>query len=268
SGAAASGVTERTKATAASHVGAYAITAAGATAGDYTIAFLDGTLTVTRAPLTIQADDQSMTFGSVVPPLTATFLGLVNGDTSSVVTGLQLSTSATSTSLAGSYAIVPAGGTAGDYSLTYVNGTLTVPSTPPAVGGINPSGAAVRGNEVLFAAQFAADGTSGGHTAVWDWGDGTRSPGTVNEDAASAPLAGGSVTGSHVYTATGTYTVTLTVANSHGQSSSVSLPLVLMATALAADPFDPTTTDLYVGGTQGNDRIVIKPVCADDSEDD
>src|SRR5262249_34880969 len=104
-----SGLTLSTTATTASHVGAYAITAAGATASDYTIASLDVTLTVPRAPLTIQADAQSMTFGSVVPPLTAAFLGLVNGDTSSAVPGLQLTPSPPPPSLAGPYAIVPAG---------------------------------------------------------------------------------------------------------------------------------------------------------------
>jgi hypothetical protein len=49
------------------------------------------------------------------------------------------------------------------------------------------------------------------HTAVWDWGDNSTSPGVVDEIA-------GSVSRSHTYTTAGVYTITLTVTNQGGCS--------------------------------------------------
>jgi uncharacterized delta-60 repeat protein len=52
------------------------------------------------------------------------------------------------------------------------------------------------------------------HTAVWDWGDGTTSAGTVAETVGM-----GTVTGGHAYDAAGVYTVMLTVTvNATGDS--------------------------------------------------
>ncbi len=71
-----------TTATASSHVltGGYAITAAGASDPDYAITYKADTLTITPAPLTIMANNTSQPFGTT-PSLSASFIGLVNGDT-------------------------------------------------------------------------------------------------------------------------------------------------------------------------------------------
>ena len=115
-----------TPATAASGVGNYAITQGSLSAGaDYTIGFTSGTLTVNTAALTITANDASKTYGAL-PAFTASYSGLVNGDTSSVVSGLSLSTTATAASNAGTYAITPGGATASNYAIAYASGTLNV----------------------------------------------------------------------------------------------------------------------------------------------
>jgi MBG domain (YGX type)/Bacterial Ig-like domain (group 3)/Putative Ig domain/PKD domain/RTX calcium-binding nonapeptide repeat (4 copies) len=250
-----------TPATAGSHVqaGGYPIVASGAADPDYSIGYVFDTLTVTPAPLTIRADDKVMTAGASVPPLSATYVGLVNGDGSSVVTGLQLTTTATSSSLAGTYPIVPSGATAGDYSIGYVNGTLTVVNAQLQILNLGFSGAPVSGNSLSFSARISGPAQAG-YTASWRWGDGD----TMSSN--SAP--DGTVSAAHVYTAPGTYVLTLTVTNSFGQSVAANLSVVVSATALAADPFDPTKTDLYVGGTPGNDCIVVKPVCNTGREND
>lgn len=49
------------------------------------------------------------------------------------------------------------------------------------------------------------------HTAVWDWGDGVTSAGTVNETNGS-----GSVSGNRLYATAGTYTVKVTVTDDDG----------------------------------------------------
>jgi GH35 family endo-1,4-beta-xylanase len=127
-----SGAPDLTTVPASSHVGSYAITADTGTLADsnYTFGFDSGTLTVTPAALTITADNQSMDYGGTMPTLTASYAGLVNDDTPSVIAGLTLAT-VPANSHVGSYAITPAGGTDPDYTITLVGGTLTI--TPVAL---------------------------------------------------------------------------------------------------------------------------------------
>jgi hypothetical protein len=99
-----------TPATAASGVGAYAITASGLNSTNYAITYVSGTLTVTRADLTVTADNKSKVYGQPNPPLTASYTGFVNGDTAAVVSGLTLSTTATAASGVGAYPITPPAG--------------------------------------------------------------------------------------------------------------------------------------------------------------
>ncbi len=87
-----------TTATAASHVAGspYSITPSGAVDSDYSISYVAGTLTVTPAALTISADNQTKVYGAVLPTLTASYSGFVNGDTAaSLTTQPTLSTNAT-----------------------------------------------------------------------------------------------------------------------------------------------------------------------------
>lgn len=118
-----------TAATQASGIGAYTITPFGATATGYDISYAPGTLTIERAPLTIAVPNQSRLYGDA-NNLTAAFNGLVNGDTSSVVSGLNLATAATPTSNVGTYAITASGAFAANYSITYSSGSLSVLPAP------------------------------------------------------------------------------------------------------------------------------------------
>ena len=71
-------------------MGTYAITGAVANGtgllSNYSVNLTNGTLTVNKAGLTITADDQGMTYGGTLPALTATYTGLVNGDTPASLT--------------------------------------------------------------------------------------------------------------------------------------------------------------------------------------
>jgi hypothetical protein len=127
----AAGVTGLTLSTvpATSHAGIYAITASGAVDGDYAINYVSGNLTIGQAPLTITAADKTMTYGGTLPPLTANYSGLVNGDTATSLTGLTLST-VPANSHAGTYAITPSGAVDGDYAITYITGHLTIGQAP------------------------------------------------------------------------------------------------------------------------------------------
>jgi hypothetical protein len=123
-----------TSATVASNVGAYPITPSGLASMNYTITFVDGTLTITRAPLTIRADDSFRVYGGPNPAFTAQFAGFVNGDTVSALAGtLQFATSAGPVSPVGIYAVTPSGLTSSNYTITFTDGTLTVTRASLAV---------------------------------------------------------------------------------------------------------------------------------------
>lgn len=118
--------TYTTTATPASAIGQYAITATvqGANASAYVVTVVPGTLTITAAPITITANNATRMFDTPNPTFTGTIAGTVNGD----VLGLNITTTATLTSNIGTYPLVPAltGANAGNYTVTPVNGTLTI----------------------------------------------------------------------------------------------------------------------------------------------
>ncbi len=116
-----------TAATAVSPVGAYPVTPAGLTSPNYNITFVDGTLTITQATLTVKTNDATKIYGTPNPIFTATITGYVNGDTAAVLGGtLVFTTAATTTSPAGTYPVTPSGLTATNYIITFVDGTLTI----------------------------------------------------------------------------------------------------------------------------------------------
>ncbi|QFZ15698.1 MBG domain-containing protein [Anabaena sp. YBS01] len=109
-----------------SGIGNYAITGSGATATNYDFSYVPGTLTITRALLTVTADNASREYGLANPAFTGTISGLRAGDTASVVSGLAYGTAANTGSAVGSYAITASGGSATNYDFAYVPGTLTI----------------------------------------------------------------------------------------------------------------------------------------------
>ena len=111
---------------ASSHAGSYAITAGEAVDPDYSISYVSGTLTIGQAALTITADNQGMTYGGTLPTLTASYTGLVNGDTPASLSTLPTLATAPASSHAGSYAITASAAVDPDYSISYVSGTLTI----------------------------------------------------------------------------------------------------------------------------------------------
>ena len=128
-----------TTATAASPVlaGGYKITPGGATSDNYKITFVDGTLTVTPAPLSVIADNADKVYGAPLPAaFTVHFQSFVNSDDASSLSGtLAFASSATaSSSVAGSpYTITPSGLTSTNYNITFLPGKLTVTPAPLVV---------------------------------------------------------------------------------------------------------------------------------------
>ncbi len=152
------GVTLTTPATIVSNVGSYAINVASGANANYTITYVNGQLVLTPAPLTIAANDASRLEGQPNPPFTAAYTGFKLGQTPAALGGaLAFSTPATLASPPGPYAITPLGQTSTNYTITYVDGVLTV--TPLPVVPVPPvvSGVAAADNALITATQRSAD---------------------------------------------------------------------------------------------------------------
>ena len=115
-----------TAATASSVVGSYPITVTGATDANYTITFVDGTLAVEKAPLTVAASNATRLYGAANPELTGGITGIVNGDNINA----SYSTTATPSSPVGGYEItstlIDPDNKSGNYVVVQTGGTLAV----------------------------------------------------------------------------------------------------------------------------------------------
>lgn len=94
--------------------------------------------------------------------------------------------------------------------------TLTVNNVNPVLGEIvSPTDPTSVNTKITTSCSFTDAGLADTHTGVWDWGDGTSSPGSVSEVNGA-----GTITGEHVYTGAGIYRVNLTVTDNDGGSAS------------------------------------------------
>ncbi|MFN6105816.1 MAG: PKD domain-containing protein, partial [Planctomycetaceae bacterium] len=130
--------------------------------------------------------------------------------------------------------------------------TATVSNAAPAVAALSGLAAAVRGQSVTYSLPFSDAGTADTHTASIDGGDGTSSTGTIAEASGV-----GTAFGAHVYTTSGNFTITITVTDDDGASTSQTKSVSIVAANLQTSELDPTKTDLFVGGTTGNDTIAL-----------
>ncbi|MBN2654578.1 MAG: filamentous hemagglutinin N-terminal domain-containing protein [Nitrospirae bacterium] len=128
------------------NAGTYTIVPSGYSNGlGYALAYSNGSLTVNKAALTITSNNASKTYDGLAYSggNGVTYSGFVNSETSAVLGGL-LSYGGTSQGAvnAGTYAITPGGLTSSNYTLSFVDGVLTisdaaftpyVPPTPPQI---------------------------------------------------------------------------------------------------------------------------------------
>jgi hypothetical protein len=119
-----------TGAAAGAAVGNYPIVASAVTGtglAGYAITYVDGTLGVTKAMLTVTAPNATKLEGAANPALTPTYAGFASGDTAaSLTTEPSCSTTAVTASLVGIFPVTCSGGVSANYDFTYVDGTLTV----------------------------------------------------------------------------------------------------------------------------------------------
>ena len=110
-----------------SPVGTYAIVVKQGTVKNYNVSFANGTLTVTKAPLTISAGNYTKKQDDPIPEFKASYEGFKNNETEDVLTKKPvITTTATETSAPGSYPVTVSGAEAQNYDISYQSGTLTV----------------------------------------------------------------------------------------------------------------------------------------------
>lgn len=112
--------------------GTHLITAAGGSSDNYDINHVDGTLTVSKAAaLTVTANDKAKVYGEIDPVLDYVSSGaLYYSDTYSVISGVSLSTATGASASFGTHSITASGGSADNYDVNTVNGTLSVSKAP------------------------------------------------------------------------------------------------------------------------------------------
>jgi probable HAF family extracellular repeat protein len=91
---------------------------------------------------------------------------------------------------------------------------------PAVAGPVTMTGTPVANALLSFSASFRDVDVHDSHKAVWSWGDGSQSVGTVS-GALSGGMSGGSVSGQHAYAKAGSYMVRLTVTDSSGKCTTV-----------------------------------------------
>lgn len=116
-----------TTAVTGSNAGTYPITPSGGAATNYSFVYVAAVLTVNKAALTITGNNASRNYAVANPAFGVTYAGFVNGNNAaSLTTQPTISTPATISSNAGTYAITPVGAASPNYNISYVAGTLTV----------------------------------------------------------------------------------------------------------------------------------------------
>lgn len=117
-------------ATSASPVGTYPIVITQGSVGNSKVTLVNGTLTITEAPLTISVGNYTRRVGEDNPEFKLTYSGFKNNETESVLTKLPtISCTAKASSAPGLYPITVSGAEAQNYSFIYNNGALTVISS-------------------------------------------------------------------------------------------------------------------------------------------
>ncbi|KHJ37007.1 hypothetical protein PBAC_27830 [Pedobacter glucosidilyticus] len=234
-----------TTATASSAVGTYPITLTGGSDANYDITLVDGVLTVGRASVTITAETKNKIYGSSNPALTFSYTGLVNGDTK-VSTEPSIATTATASSVVGTYPITLTGGSDANYDITLVDGVLTVGKASVTITATAQNKVYGSANPALV---FTYTGLVNGDTKV-----------------ATEPSISTTATAS---SAVGTYPITLT----GGSDANYDITLVdgvltvgkasLIITAEAKDKIygasNPALTFTYTGLVNGDTKVATEP---------
>ncbi|UJP65218.1 MBG domain-containing protein [Mongoliitalea daihaiensis] len=237
-----------TTATASSGVGTYPITLTGGLDSNYEITLAAGELEITKASVTISADNQSKVYGEVNPTLTFTYTGLVNGD-EKVATEPSISTTATASSGVGTYPITLTGGSDANYEITLAAGELEITKASVTISADNQSKVYGEANPVLT---FTYTGLVNGDTEV------------STEPSISTTATASSGVGTYPITLTGgsdaNYEITLAAGELEITKASVTISADNQSKVYGE--VNPTLTFTYTGLVNGDEKVATEPSIA------
>ena len=138
------------------------LNAAPVNAGSYTVvatvsnAIYTGTatntFTITKAALSVQANNQTRLYGDTNPVLALTYTGFAGNDTAATLAAQPVATcAATASSPAAAYPITVSDGASANYNITYANATLTVAKAPLSLSASNATRLYGQANPILTA---------------------------------------------------------------------------------------------------------------------
>jgi len=189
-------------------VTATGLSLSGTDAGNYTVNTTATALAdITPAPLTIRADNKSKIYGQTLPSLTATYLGLVPGDTSSSLSGTLVctTTAVVLSPVSGSpYPITCSGQISTNYNITYTPGTLTVTQATTGVVVVSSANPSILNASVMFTATVSPQ-FSGMPTGTVTFKDGAISIGTGTVDGSGHATYSTSALAVNAHTITALY---------------------------------------------------------------
>ncbi|HET6559600.1 MAG TPA: MBG domain-containing protein [Prolixibacteraceae bacterium] len=129
-----------TTATELSSAGSYDIVLSGGMDNNYVFELQNGTMNISKAKLTLQADDKYKRRGEENPALTLTAKGFVNNEGVEVIDVLPVvSTTADKSSPAGNYSIDLSGGYDNNYEFSFISGTMKIDFPLASENGLSSS---------------------------------------------------------------------------------------------------------------------------------
>jgi Bacterial Ig-like domain (group 3)/MBG domain (YGX type)/PQQ enzyme repeat len=211
---------------------------------NYSSATTTQSFQVTPAPLTVSANNASRAYGAANPTFSGTVTGAVGSDSFNE----SFTTAAATTSNVGSYPIVPAvTGPQSNYTITYVNGSLSVTgaTTTTTVGA--PGTASYGANVALTATVSSTAGTPGGIVTFYS-GSTNLGTGTLNGSGvatlSTTTLPVGTDAVSATYAATGNFAASTSTATNitvSTASQTITFPAV-PSRAYGSAPFAVSAT--------------------------
>jgi len=221
------------------------------------------TLDIKTASLAITANNATVTYGSALPALTASYSGFVNGDNpSSLTTPAAITTTGSSSSPVGNYPITASGAASPNYSIDYHNGTLTI---NPAVLNVAANAQTKSYGAPDPPLTYAASGFVNGDNSGVFSGALSRSPG---ENVGSYPITKGNLSAGGNYTINYTgnnLTITKDASQHISWTQSLlvgcnsSTQLTLTATASSGLPVTYTVSDPTIATVSGNILTLLSP---------
>lgn len=159
--------------------GNYTIIPSGLNSLNYAITYVNGTLAINKATLTVTAQNTTKTYDKIAHTggNNITYSGFISGDNvaNSVTGTIVYSGTSQGAVAANTYTIIPSGLSSANYTLTYVNGTLTINKaalTVTAQNGVKTYNGLpyTGGNGVTYAGFIAGDNETNSVTGTVNYG--------------------------------------------------------------------------------------------------